>query len=292
MIRLFDSYMKRWEHVSTNFSDPRVNDYFLMDSLSPTLSICTFYALFVYFGPRIMKNRKPFNIKNILIGYNLFAFLASGYLFSEFLAAGWGGDYSFGCQPVDYSNNPKALRMVRACWLCYLSKIMDLMDTVFFILRKKNNQVTVLHVFHHFSMPINCWFGTKFVPGGFGTFGPMVNTFIHFVMYFYYFLSSFGETFKKYLWWKRYMTQMQMLQFVIIIIHGSQLFYIQCNYPKVFMLATASCTFVFLVFFANFFIHEYYVRSKKRAAANATSAKPSVLPNTNADRGDANKKTD
>lgn len=60
-------------------------------------------------------------------------------------------------------------------------------------------------------MPINCWFGTKFVPGGFGTFGPMINCFIHFVMYFYYFLSSFGDRFKKYLFWKKYMTALQMV---------------------------------------------------------------------------------
>jgi hypothetical protein len=30
-------------------------------------------------------------------------------------------------------------------------------------------------------------------------------------MYFYYFLSSFGNTFRKYLWWKKYLTAFQMV---------------------------------------------------------------------------------
>ena len=46
------------------------------------------------------------------------------------MLAGWGGDYSFRCQPVDYSNNPKALRMARICWLYYISKFTEFFDTV------------------------------------------------------------------------------------------------------------------------------------------------------------------
>jgi hypothetical protein len=42
------------------------------------------------------------------------------------------------------------------------------------------------------------------------------------------------------------------------------------------MYATALCTFIFLIFFANFYIHEYYVRqakkSKRAAMENSTAA--------------------
>ena len=37
---------------------------------------------------------------------------------------------------------------------------------VFFILRKKNDQVTFLHVYHHCTMIINWWLGARFVGGG------------------------------------------------------------------------------------------------------------------------------
>lgn len=36
----------------------------------------------------------------------------------------------------------------------------------FFVLRKKNNQITFLHVYHHSAMPFWYWLGAKFVPGG------------------------------------------------------------------------------------------------------------------------------
>lgn len=43
---------------------------------------------------------------------------------------------------------------------------MEFLDTVFFILRKKFNQVSFLHVYHHCTMFILWWIGIKWVPGG------------------------------------------------------------------------------------------------------------------------------
>ena len=41
-----------------------------------------------------------------------------------------------------------------------------MLDTVFFVLRKKNNQISFLHVYHHATMfPIR-WMGIKWVAGG------------------------------------------------------------------------------------------------------------------------------
>jgi hypothetical protein len=68
-------------------------------------------------------------------------------------------------------------------------------------------------------MPVSWWFGVKFVPGGFGTFHAMLNSFIHFLMYFYYGLSACGEKYQKYLWWKKYMTSMQMVNYQILNIN-------------------------------------------------------------------------
>jgi hypothetical protein len=41
----------------------------------------------------------------------------------------------------------------------------------------------------------------------------MVNSFIHVVMYSYYGLSALGPHMQKYLWWKRYLTMMQLVSF-------------------------------------------------------------------------------
>ena len=121
--------------------------------------------------------------------------------------------------------------MINTLWLGFITKIIELLDTVFFILRKKNNQLSFLHVIHHGKcsrifpilffkilnndekgcLPLNCWFALKFVGGGFGTFGCLLNCFVHFVMYFYYFLAAYGDRFKKYLWWMKYLTAMQIV---------------------------------------------------------------------------------
>lgn len=39
---------------------------------------------------------------------------------------------------------------------------------VIFVLRKKNEQVTFLHLFHHSVLPWSWWWGAKFGPGKIG----------------------------------------------------------------------------------------------------------------------------
>lgn len=44
-----------------------------------------------------------------------------------------------------------------------------------------------------------------------GCFHAMVNAAVHVIMYFYYGLSAAGPRFQKYLWWKKYMTAIQLV---------------------------------------------------------------------------------
>jgi len=44
--------------------------------------------------------------------------------------------------------------MARAVWLYYIAKITELLDTVFFVLRKKQRQISFLHLYHHTLMPV------------------------------------------------------------------------------------------------------------------------------------------
>lgn len=250
VFKLFDSIMEK--------ADPRVEDYLMMSTPWPSLIICIVYVWLVVSAlPRFMEHRKPFEIRNLMIVYNFAMVLLSGYIFMEFALSGWFAGYSYGCQPVDYSKTDQAMRMVNACWWFYFSKFIELMDTVFFVLRKKYNQVTFLHVFHHSVMPFSWWFGVKFVPGGFGTFHALLNSLIHFIMYIYYGLAAFGPKFQKYLWWKRYMTTMQMIQFVLVCLHTSQLFFIECNYPMTFAYWIGSYAVIFLIMFADFYKKAY-----------------------------------
>jgi len=190
MAQIIQAIYNSYQDLMNNKSDPRVNDWILMSGPFPTLSICLFYVYFVkVLGPKLMENRKPFDLKRVMMCYNFFQIIFSSWLFYEvshtmnisseethwkilffffpFLQAWlqWGGKYSFRCQPVDYTNEPSALRVARACWWYYFSKFIEFTDTIFFVLRKKNDHVSTLHIIHHGIMPISTWFGVKFTPG-------------------------------------------------------------------------------------------------------------------------------
>ena len=52
-------------------------------------------------------------------------------------------------------------------------------------------------------------------------------------MYSYYFLSALGPALQPYLAWKHVLTKLQMIQFVVFILHAIQPLFIECDYPKV-----------------------------------------------------------
>lgn len=220
------------------YGDPRTNPWFLMSSPFPTLLICLSYVYLVkVIGPQFMENRKPYELKRFLILYNFLQVLFSTWLFYE---------------------------MVHACWWYYFSKFTEFFDTIFFILRKKFDHVSTLHVIHHGVMPMSVWFGVKFTPGGHSTFFGLLNTFVHIIMYTYYMLAAMGPQMRRYLWWKKYLTALQMIQFVGIMVHAFQLLFIECDYPRAFVWWIGMHAVMFFFLFKDFY-NQSYSRPKVRA---------------------------
>uniref|UniRef100_A0A8C5UTS9 Elongation of very long chain fatty acids protein n=1 Tax=Microcebus murinus TaxID=30608 RepID=A0A8C5UTS9_MICMU len=214
-------------------ADPRIQGYPLMGSPLLMTSILLTYVYFVLsLGPRIMANRKPFQLRGFMIVYNFSLVAFSLYIVYE---------------------------MVRVAWLFLFSKFIELMDTVIFILRKKDGQVTFLHVFHHSVLPWSWWWGIKIAPGGMGSFHAMINSSVHVVMYLYYGLSALGPVAQPYLWWKKHMTAIQLIQFVLVSLHVSQYYFMpSCNYqyPVIIHLIWMYGT-IFFVLFSNFWYQSY-----------------------------------
>uniref|UniRef100_A0A8C3ETH0 Elongation of very long chain fatty acids protein n=1 Tax=Corvus moneduloides TaxID=1196302 RepID=A0A8C3ETH0_CORMO len=147
--------------------------------------------------------------------------------------------------------------MARVCWW-FSSKAVQLLDAVL-ILGKKQEQVTFLHVYHHGSMLFSWWSGVKYVPGGQAFFTGMLNSFVHIFMYDHYALASLGPRKRRHVWWKHYLTILQLCQFVAIAAHSSYNLFTECLYPDGFN------TTVFLYILA-LFLHFYYwtcVRGKQ-----------------------------
>lgn len=144
--------------------------------------------------------------------------------------------------------------MATGCWLYFISKFTEFLDTLFFIMRKRYDQVSTLHVIHHGIMPFSVWWGVKFIPGGHATFFGLINTFVHVIMYAYYGLAAMGPHMQKYLWWKKYLTTLQIVQFIMVLIHASQLlFRNHCNYPIVFSYVIMGHAIMFYMLFSHFY---------------------------------------
>ncbi|VDN34748.1 unnamed protein product [Dibothriocephalus latus] len=110
----------------------------------------------------------------MMILYNGAMVIYSGFLVIETLILITRAGYNLGCVPVDKSNSELAIRMVNVGYLFYLSKFVEMLDTVFFLVRGKLDQVTFLHVFHHAAMPPSIWPGVKYAPGRFYDICPLI----------------------------------------------------------------------------------------------------------------------
>ncbi|KAH6935252.1 hypothetical protein HPB50_004821 [Hyalomma asiaticum] len=181
-------------------------------------------AAYVYFvkvaGPRWMSRRKPFDLKTCILVYNLSATLLSAFFVCRFVKlAYWDLGYTF-LQDVDMGDSPAHREIRRLSWWFYVFKLSELADTVFFVLRKKNRQISALHVVHHVVVVWNLWLDVTYGAQSHGMFIMCLNTFVHVFMYTYYFFAALGPAYKRLLWWKKYMTMMQISQFVLLFAHA------------------------------------------------------------------------
>ncbi|XP_011174994.1 elongation of very long chain fatty acids protein [Solenopsis invicta] len=219
-----------YKYINEDLADRRSKDYFMVGTPWQGLTVIGLYLYFIFnLGPRLMEKRQPFKLNRILQIYNVFQILINGFLFYEALTQGWLGKYNYFCEPIDYSDTPHALLVTRLVWLYFMIKLLDLMDTIFCVLRKKQNQVTFLHVYHHVGVLIASWCAVKYLPGGHATFLGLLNTFVHVIMYTYYLLASMKIKTSA---WKKYITQLQLVQFFLIACHYLQLIWVEdCGFP-------------------------------------------------------------
>lgn len=102
--------------------------------------------------------------------------------------------------------------MITISYWTYILKAIDLIETGVFVLRKKNNQITFLHVYHHISTVLVTYFCAKYFAGGMISMQMVVNGSVHVIMYTYYLLASRGPSMQKVLNpIKPYITRIQIV---------------------------------------------------------------------------------
>ncbi|KAH8263985.1 hypothetical protein KR038_000075, partial [Drosophila bunnanda] len=230
----------------------------------PILIIVIGYLLVVFkAGRKFMEHREPYKLNGVLKWYNLFqilynmAMLLPGFYFLFVFRP-----YNFSCMKVLPQGHPLKDWERTIGYAYYINKIVDLLDTFFIVLRKKYRQITYLHVFHHVLMPTLGYFIIRFHGyGGHLFLLCFINVFVHVVMYCYYYCSIAGLPVP----WKRYLTVLQMLQFILMFAHCAYTA-AQPNCQKsqgMTFLYSCSAAIMFIMF-TNFYVQCYMRNSKKK----------------------------
>ncbi|CAK8674673.1 unnamed protein product [Clavelina lepadiformis] len=257
-------------------ADQRTAGWLLVESPVYPIAIACCYA-YMSFNARSLTAKMPtYNLKSFIIAYNATMVALSVYMTYEFFMTAYVAGYSVTCQPVVYDNSPNSLRMAKVCWLYYFSKYIELMETAVFALRKKYNQISFLHSYHHTSMIGIWWLTTKYLPGGQGYIFGGINSFVHAVMYTYYGLSAGGPKMQKYLWWKKYITMLQLSQFVILFFYCIRSIAVDCKYAKWMCSMMIGYAISLLVLFLNFYIKAYLNRGSKAKSAASNGVRKQI----------------
>eukprot|EP00756_Hemistasia_phaeocysticola_P016126 Hpha_TRINITY_DN15458_c3_g2::TRINITY_DN15458_c3_g2_i4::g.173445::m.173445/K10203/ELOVL6; elongation of very long chain fatty acids protein 6 len=157
----------------------------------PVFFVCAYLA-FVFKMPEMLEGKEPMKMKGLTALWNLalsvFSFAGLFHtvpvLVSALLERGFR--HTVCTDPVEWYMDGKSGLWVM---LFIYSKIPELMDTVFLVLRKR--PVIFLHWFHHCTVLLYCWhaYHNRIAPG---LWFAAMNYSVHSVMYAYYFLQTVG----------------------------------------------------------------------------------------------------
>ncbi|KAJ3155509.1 hypothetical protein HDU89_006472 [Geranomyces variabilis] len=244
------------------------------------------YLVTVLSGQFFMKKfvKNPVNLKPIFFMHNAFLSAISLALLVLFLEILVPVIYNHGllwaiCDQAAYSPRIEMLYYIN-----YLIKYYEFTDTMFLVLKKK--KLEFLHVYHHSMTMALCFFelegrtSVSWVP-------VTLNLFVHVIMYYYYARTAVSS---KPVWWKKHLTTLQIVQFVIDLfaIYLATYIYLSSDpYAGILpnfnlgkcsgrpMAAGIGCFILssYLLLFVQFFIKTYqHSKGKKAAAAKAKVA--------------------
>ncbi|VDM96249.1 unnamed protein product [Thelazia callipaeda] len=230
------------------------------------LQACLAY-FFVIFGLKyiVMRNRPPFDLTLPLNIWNgllaLFSIVGTAMLFPEFIGTirnnGFQASY---CKVYGFTKGSNGFWG----WLFIVSKLFELADTVFVVLRKK--PLMFLHWYHHILTLIYAFYSYPHTPG-FNRWGIFMNFFVHAFMYSYYLLRSMKIQIPRAV--AMFVTSLQILQFVLsvlILIHLGVLIYIRnvdCDFDDSIFKFALFMDVTYLILFINFFFKAYMSGSGK-----------------------------
>lgn len=234
----------------------------------PMLTLFATYLFFVYrAGPKFMENRKAYRLKNTIRVYNILQVAACAFILLFYNRTEFSFEYGWKCGPrneMEDEITPKRLLSIQSFWFFVLFRAFEFIETVFFVFRKKQNQISVLHVYHHMAVVTLLWIHFKYSGSCSDSFIVLFNTAVHLVMYSYYFLSSFESIKKLTSLIKPLITSTQIVQLFVILIHCVRQL-LSCGASKVYYLQAANVAFLIFMFL-KFYWNSYCRQEKSKSA--------------------------
>ncbi|ESO84018.1 hypothetical protein LOTGIDRAFT_210968 [Lottia gigantea] len=246
------------------WDEPAFNEYLnrrLMDPLLYSL----LYAVIIFSIKYYMRNREEYDLRQPLAvwstGLAVFSIAGVVRTVPEFLFAVNEQSFQYSvCMPTWYNG-------VAGFWggLFVTSKVCELGDTLFIVLRKK--PLVFLHWYHHITVLCYCWYSFSQHTAA-GRWFMVMNFTVHSFMYSYYALKAMQIYVPKQI--SLLITSMQLLQMIMGCIINIMVFVYKsrgefCQQSDINLVLSTAMYFSYFVLFANFFYKTYMVpRSKSR----------------------------
>ncbi|XP_067671425.1 very long chain fatty acid elongase 5-like [Haliotis asinina] len=206
------------------------------------------YLLMIFLSGYWQKWTKPLNLKPLLILHNFICCMTSMYTLYGFIRGVYKSGHLYSKEITE------ELRFV--FWIYYITKIIELMDTVFMVLRHRRRQISFLHVYHHSSMLLLSNLGYLYFPYPCIAVFLSLNSLVHVVLYFYYGLTAVVPNNPPQ--WRKQLTQMQIIQFLIdfVVAFYGFVYHNFCIYSLFYGITMTSL-------FSNFY-YQAYIRKRKQ----------------------------
>ncbi|KAL1917832.1 uncharacterized protein VTP21DRAFT_3666 [Calcarisporiella thermophila] len=206
-----DSYFVRAYHLLTGKS---VDEFHFVQGETPLSTnlevfiICLAYLVIIFGGEYIMRGRQPLQLRGLFQLHNFLLTTGSLALLLLYIEELLPILYRHGFLYAICDAKAFTPRLELLYYINYLFKYWELVDTVFLVLKKK--KLEFLHYYHHSMTAVLCY--TQLVGRTSVSWVPIVlNLTVHVFMYYYYMRAAMGHR----IWWKRYLTTMQIVQFII-----------------------------------------------------------------------------
>ncbi|XP_067632980.1 very long chain fatty acid elongase 4 isoform X2 [Eurosta solidaginis] len=212
-----------------------------------------------------MKDRPPYQLKSYIVVYNAAQMLSCAYIICEIFRITSTKIFQFWECSMFESNTHAEYLFNRVTYFLFWLKISELSETIVFVLRKKQNQVSNLHVFHHCSTITLIYVLLLNYRGGSALYPVLLNCSVHVIMYAYYLAAAVCDatTLKRLTPIKKSITTIQMIQFILILAQAC-VFYYQCSIAPIVI---GYYIFVVAVIFYGFY--DFYKKAYPTSNKNS-----------------------